>query len=83
VSFERYTEVGKKVHEYALREALSLGHNYIGPEHILLALSRLPADSVVGRVLFDQQTSDDWRNAVIAEVIRPCPCCGQKRRTTS
>jgi ATP-dependent Clp protease ATP-binding subunit ClpA len=30
----------KKVLERALREALQLGHNYVGTEHILLALAR-------------------------------------------
>ena len=33
-----FTPRAKKVLELALREALSLGHNYIGTEHILLAL---------------------------------------------
>lgn len=37
-----FTVAGKKVLENALREALSLGHNYIGTEHILLALTRVP-----------------------------------------
>src|ERR1041385_9197593 len=32
-----FTPRAKKVLELALREVLSLGHNYIGPEHILLA----------------------------------------------
>src|ERR1700736_5336016 len=31
-----FTPRAKKVLELALREALSLGHNFIGPEHILL-----------------------------------------------
>ncbi len=35
-----FTPRAKKVLELALREALSLGHNYIGTEHILLALGR-------------------------------------------
>jgi hypothetical protein len=35
-----FTPGGKKVMEYALREALQLGHNFIGTEHILLALIR-------------------------------------------
>jgi hypothetical protein len=35
-----FTPRGKKVMELALREALQLGHNYIGTEHILLALVR-------------------------------------------
>jgi ClpA/ClpB-like protein len=33
-----FTPRGKKVLELALREALHLGHNYIGTEHILLGL---------------------------------------------
>jgi ATP-dependent Clp protease ATP-binding subunit ClpC len=32
---------GKKVLELSLREALALGHNYIGTEHLLLAVVRL------------------------------------------
>jgi ATP-dependent Clp protease ATP-binding subunit ClpC len=35
-----FTPRAKKVLELALREALSLGHNYIGGEHILLGLVR-------------------------------------------
>jgi ATP-dependent Clp protease ATP-binding subunit ClpC len=35
-----FTPRAKKVLELALREALQLGHNYIGPEHILLGLIR-------------------------------------------
>lgn len=35
-----YTPRSKKVLELALREALQLGHNYIGTEHLLLALLR-------------------------------------------
>jgi ATP-dependent Clp protease ATP-binding subunit ClpC len=34
-----FTPRAKKVLELALREALSLGHNYIGTEHILSASS--------------------------------------------
>jgi ATP-dependent Clp protease ATP-binding subunit ClpC len=35
-----FTPRAKKVLELALREALSLGHNYIGTEHLLLGLVR-------------------------------------------
>jgi ATP-dependent Clp protease ATP-binding subunit ClpC len=35
-----FTPRAKKVLELSLREALHLGHNYIGPEHILLGLLR-------------------------------------------
>jgi len=33
-----YDSEGKKVMELTFREALRLGHNYIGTEHLLLAL---------------------------------------------
>ena len=35
-----FTPRAKKVLELSLREALQLGHNYIGPEHMLLGLVR-------------------------------------------
>jgi ATP-dependent Clp protease ATP-binding subunit ClpC len=35
-----FTPRAKKVLELALREALQIGHNYIGPEHLLLGLVR-------------------------------------------
>ena len=35
-----FTRRAKKVLELALREALQLGHSYIGTEHILLGLIR-------------------------------------------
>jgi ATP-dependent Clp protease ATP-binding subunit ClpC len=39
--------------DLALREAVALGHNYIGPEHILLGLAR-ENDGVASRILLDQ-----------------------------
>ncbi len=47
-----FTPRAKKVLELALREALSLGHNYIGTEHILLGLVR-ENEGVAARVLLD------------------------------
>jgi hypothetical protein len=47
-----FTPRTKKVFEMALRESLSLGHNYIGTEHILLALVR-ENDGVGARILLD------------------------------
>jgi ATP-dependent Clp protease ATP-binding subunit ClpC len=46
------TPRAKKVLELSLREALALGHNYIGTEHILLGLVR-EGDGVAARVLVD------------------------------
>ena len=47
-----FTPRAKKVLELALREAKSLGHNYIGTEHILLGLVR-ENEGVAARVLYD------------------------------
>lgn len=45
-----FTPRTKKVFELALREALQLGHNYIGTEHILLGLIR-EGEGVAAQVL--------------------------------
>jgi hypothetical protein len=45
-----FTQPAKKVLELAQREALQLGHNYIGTEHLLLGLVRA-SDGVVVEVL--------------------------------
>ncbi len=47
-----FTPRVKKVFELALRETLSLGHNYIGTEHILLGLVR-ENEGVGARILLD------------------------------
>lgn len=58
------TPRGKKVLELALREALSLGQNYIGTEHILLGLLR-ESEGVAGRILQDLAGLEKVRTAVI------------------
>ena len=45
-----FTPTAKKVLELSLREALQLGHNYIGTEHILLGLIR-EGEGVAAQVL--------------------------------
>ena len=45
-----FTPRAKKVLELSLREALALGHNYIGTEHILLGLIR-EGEGVAAQVL--------------------------------
>jgi ATP-dependent Clp protease ATP-binding subunit ClpC len=60
-----FTPRAKKVLELALREALSLGHNYIGTEHILLGLVR-ENEGVAARILLDfDADSEKIRNEVI------------------
>src|SRR5918998_883196 len=64
--FERFTERAQKVLELALREALQLGHNYIGTEHILLGLVR-ESEGVAARVLSNLDVDPD---KVRREVVR-------------
>jgi ATP-dependent Clp protease ATP-binding subunit ClpA len=60
-----FTPRAKKSLELALREALGLGHNYIGTEHILLGLVR-ENDGVAARILLDfDADSETIRNEVI------------------
>jgi ATP-dependent Clp protease ATP-binding subunit ClpA len=47
-----FTPRAKKVLQLSLREALSLGHNYIGTEHLLLGLVR-ENEGVATRILLD------------------------------
>jgi ATP-dependent Clp protease ATP-binding subunit ClpC len=53
-----FTPRAKKVLELALREALSLSHNYIGTEHLLLALVR-ENSGVASRILLDFDADDE------------------------
>src|SRR6476659_3160277 len=66
-----FTPRAKKVLELALREALSLGHNYIGTEHILLGLVR-ENEGVAARFFFDDAaTTEKIRNEVIRMLSGP------------
>jgi hypothetical protein len=66
-----FTPPAKKVLELALREALSLGHNYIGTEHILLGLVR-EDDGVAAHVLHELGAdSEPIRHEVIRMLSGP------------
>src|SRR5437867_4715984 len=66
-----FTPRAKKVLELALREALSLGHNYIGTEHILLGLVR-ENEGVAARILLDfDADAEKIRNEVIRMLSGP------------
>lgn len=63
-----FTPRAKKVLELALREALSLGHNYIGTEHILLGLVR-ESEGVAARVLTDLEADADRIRQEVMRVL--------------
>jgi ATP-dependent Clp protease ATP-binding subunit ClpC len=66
-----FTPRAKKVLELALREALSLGHNYIGTEHILLGLVR-EDEGVAARILLDLDAEPEKiRNEVMRMLSGP------------
>ncbi|MEA2972374.1 MAG: ATP-dependent Clp protease ATP-binding subunit ClpC [Actinomycetota bacterium] len=60
-----FTPRAKKVLELSLREALELGHNYIGTEHILLGLLR-EGEGVAAQVLVVRMGADLGR---VREVV--------------
>ena len=64
-----FTPRAKKVLELSLREGLSLGHNYIGTEHILLGLAR-EGEGVANHILLDAGADSE---RVRSEVIRMLP----------
>ena len=66
-----FTPRAKKTLELSLREALSLHHNYIGTEHILLGLTR-EGEGVAAQVL--QQHGD--LQAIRTAVINLAPAAG-------
>ena len=67
-----FTSRGKKVLELALREALQLGHNYIGTEHILLALIR-EGEGVGAQVLTSMGVELNAVRLRVLEILAAAP----------
>ncbi len=65
----RFSRAAKKTLQLALREALHLGHNYIGTEHILLGLLR-DEDEPGAQILIDlgvtRNAVEQWVTATLA-----------------
>ena len=64
-----YTPRAKKVLELSLREALQLGHNYIGTEHILLGLIR-EGHGVAAQVLVELGAGLDRVRQEVIQVLQ-------------
>jgi ATP-dependent Clp protease ATP-binding subunit ClpA len=69
---ERFTDQARKVITMAQGEARSLGHGYIGTEHLLLALLR-EGDGVAARVLDDAGVSVEAVRSDVLEIVGPGP----------
>jgi ATP-dependent Clp protease ATP-binding subunit ClpC len=66
-----FTPRAKKVLELALREAKSLGHNFIGTEHILLGVVR-ENEGVASQILLDFGVdAEKVRNEIARVPVRP------------
>ncbi|MGH3444584.1 MAG: Clp protease N-terminal domain-containing protein [Nocardioidaceae bacterium] len=65
----RFSRAAKKALELALREALALGHNYIGTEHLLLGLARCD-DRVVAETLAGAGVRRDPLRRTVREAVR-------------
>lgn len=65
-----FSPLSKKTLELSLREALRLGHNYIGCEHIVLGLARVGRSGVAGEILSDRGVTYDRLEATIRDVLR-------------
>src|SRR5262249_43737335 len=69
-----FTPRAKKVLELTVREALRLGHNYVGTEHLLLGV--LAEEEGVGAKIlvglgFAKDKAENWILAQIADIIAP------------
>ena len=64
-----FTPRAKKVLELALREALDLGHNYLGTEHQLLGLIR-EGEGVASQVLIGCGLTPEQVRAKVVELLR-------------
>jgi ATP-dependent Clp protease ATP-binding subunit ClpC len=65
-----FTAASKRVLERALHEALVLGHNYIGTEHILLGLISLSEGPSV-QILADMNLTPDAIRATTLQLVGP------------
>jgi hypothetical protein len=63
-----FTPRAKKVLELSLREALELGHNYIGTEHILLGLLR-EGEGIGAQVLIKLGAARDQVRQVVVQLL--------------
>jgi ATP-dependent Clp protease ATP-binding subunit ClpA len=64
-----FTRRAKKILELALREALQLKHNYIGTEHILLAVER-EGEGLAAKILVKQVRDLSSVRTTVLELVR-------------
>jgi ATP-dependent Clp protease ATP-binding subunit ClpA len=74
-----HTPRAKKIIEYAIEEARSLNHNYVGTEHLLLGLLHEIKESVAFLVLTNfGLTYEQVRNEILNLLNKDIDACGEK-----
>ncbi|MER7395059.1 Clp protease N-terminal domain-containing protein [Streptomyces sp. NPDC000151] len=69
-----FDAAAKKALELTFREALRLGHNYIGTEHVLLALlEQEDGDGVLTRLGVTKAAAEEWVTATLAALVADKP----------
>ena len=73
--FNRFSDRAKRAVALAQDEAIRMGHNYIGPEHLLLGLARLTgigqADQAMKQIFEELGLTLEQLRAELAKVIPP------------
>jgi ATP-dependent Clp protease ATP-binding subunit ClpC len=77
-----FTPRAKKVLELSLREAVALGHNYIGPEHILLGLVR-EDEGVATRILLHAGAQPETIRHAVFRILGSDPPHDYEERVAS
>jgi ATP-dependent Clp protease ATP-binding subunit ClpA len=72
-----FTPRAKKVLELSLREALRLGHDYIGPEHVLLGLIR-EGEGIAASLLREAEGGAGALRSMVMEELRRRPGHGDR-----
>ena len=72
-----FTPRSKKVLELSLREAVELGHNHIGTEHLLLAIMR-EGDGVAARILVELGADNEKVRRAVGEILGRSVPAGRK-----
>ena len=68
----RFSRDAKKSFELALRQALRMGHNYIGTEHVLLGVMQQgkdPATELLGELKLTYDSTCSWLEAELEKLL--------------
>lgn len=77
---DRFTAKAREAISLAVDAAKTLGHNYVGTEHLLIGLLQ-EGTGVAGRVLDECGVKVDKVMELVSQLITPTRRCARKNRT--